>query len=759
MASTTNPLNEFNSYSYHHFLIMVSSTAVADALYDAETLFKFLNGTTDIPGAYAVINPLVSNRFVIQEAEWTNLLAPNPADFGSAAWSGGTFKVVEPRGISFMNVIYNAAQNLESTLDGIQWVLKTVFIGDTGEGSGPSRYQYINTVKPMTIVVNDISIRFDESGGEYEFQFVLSDHGAGAFGHVDGALFNMNTTVNLSVGNTGSTGVTFAQAISRLEQHVNESYEKQYAQMVKTTEAQPNVPAFKKIQIKIEIPDALKKPEYIIMNSKGQGMGRDGFSSSVSVAPGTPLTDVIQELITSCPALLQDCAGPDNSKRTYFNVTSAVTVQGNNQEYKKVFTFYVLPKHDEMIANADERRLSINKAIEAGNYIEYDYLYTGKNVDVLGFDMKFNAGIVFFTTLLSQSSTRNDRSEPISSEHVQSASSMPKIGPSDAWQVFYPTKIAKPDHNDKVTPDLAERYDQIMQEAIRMDNIIASIRIRGNPRIMNDIMPTRQVIEAALKDTTLEGERLMQAWATQPSRCQVNVYMPKDGDYENLEKFWYDGLYRILSVKNTFAGGDFEQEMELITDGDGVFSAVQSSSSPQKVDKTDQFTEIVGEPTEVEQRIRAFMQMIRYCEGTTGDNGYQVMFNYVPITNGLVDHPRHVVTTGSYQSSAAGAYQICINTWDMLTNNHKDLTDFHPATQDKACYYLLEYRKALADIAKNDIPSAISQCRLEWASLPGSPHGQPRKTMANALAVYQDYLDKEKAGQTTLKIGVGELPV
>lgn len=758
MASTANPLNEFNSYSYHHFLIMVNSTDVANTLYDTETLFKFLNGTQPVPGAYAVINPLVSNRFVIQEAEWTNLLAPNPADFGSAAWSGGTFKVIEPRGISFMNEIYNAAQSLSSTLDGTQWILKTVFIGDTGVGdyNSPQRYEYINTIKPMTIVVTDIGIRFDESGGEYEFQFVLSDAGAGAFGHVDGAAFSMNTTINLALGSANTAGVTFEHAIARLEQHVNESYEKQYAVMQKTTSAQPSVPEFKKMQIKIEIPEALKKPEYIIVNAKGQGMGRDGYAASVTVTPGTPLTDVIQELITSCPALLQDCAGPDNSKRTYFNVISSVRIQDDNEEYKKIYTFSVLPKHDEMIANADEKREAIDKAIEAGNYIEYDYLYTGKNVDVLSFDMKFNAGIVFFTTLLSQSSTRDDRSEAVSSEHVQSASSMPKIGATGAASVYYPTKLAKADHNDKVNPDLAERYDQIMQEAIRMDNIIANIKIRGNPRIMADVMPTRTAIDAALKDITLEGEGLMQAWATQPARCQVNVYMPKDGDYENLEKFWYDGLYRILSVKNSFSGGSFEQELELITDGDGVFSAVQSN--PQVVDKTEQFSEIVGEPTEVEQRIRAFMQTIRHCEGTTGDTGYRIMFNNVPITNGLVDHPRTIITAGSYQSSAAGAYQILTKTWDTLTSRHSELTDFQPATQDKACYYLLLGRDAINSIRANDISGAIMKCNREWASLPGSPYGQPRKTLANTLGVYQEYLEKEKAGQTTLKIGIGELP-
>ena len=34
------------------------------------------------------------------------------------------------------------------------------------------------------------------------------------------------------------------------------------------------------------------------------------------------------------------------------------------------------------------------------------------------------------------------------------------------------------------------------------------------------------------------------------------------------------------------------------------------------------------------------------------------------------------------------------------------------------------------------IEAAIAKCNREWASLPGSPYGQPTRTMAQALATY-----------------------
>lgn len=50
--------------------------------------------------------------------------------------------------------------------------------------------------------------------------------------------------------------------------------------------------------------------------------------------------------------------------------------------------------------------------------------------------------------------------------------------------------------------------------------------------------------------------------------------------------------------------------------------------------------------------------------------------------------------------------------------------------------FLIKRRGALEDVIAGRFESAVKKCNREWASLPGSPYGQPTKTMADALDVY-----------------------
>lgn len=353
---------------------------------------------------------------------------------------------------------------------------------------------------------------------------------------------------------------------------------------------------------------------------------------------------------------------------------------------------------------------------------------------------------------------KDDRSGSWAATYLNSSSNKPKFGGA-ASATHYPSQMNSPHDGDKADPAAAAAYKSMFEQYTMVDNVMVNLTIRGNPRLLNGIAPSKADIANAVAndiDPNLDGGGdLMVKWATQPVFCRVNVRMPKDGDYASIENFWYRGLYRVMTVKNVFSGGSFTQELELITPLDGMLAHV-----PENIDKTptkaEEFSAVVGEPKEVESRIRAFMQMLRFCEGTSGDDGYRTMFGGSKFSS-FADHPRQVIRTTHYDSSAAGAYQILTKTWTGLTQKHKDLSNFEPATQDMACYYLLKQRKALEHLRSNNVELAIQVCNPEWASLPGSKYGQPRKSVSTCVAKYQEYLKKELEGQTTLKIELGRL--
>ncbi len=133
------------------------------------------------------------------------------------------------------------------------------------------------------------------------------------------------------------------------------------------------------------------------------------------------------------------------------------------------------------------------------------------------------------------------------------------------------------------------------------------------------------------------------------------------------------------------------------------------------------------------ENVQAFLVLIRTGEGTLGPNGYRTMFGGGLFTD-FSDHPRQAITRSGITSTAAGAYQFLSRTWDEMASKY-DLPDFSPASQDIAAVGLIKRRGALADVIAGRFTAAINKCNREWASLPGSPYGQPTLTYSRALQV------------------------
>ncbi|WP_264847813.1 glycoside hydrolase family 24 protein, partial [Capnocytophaga catalasegens] len=143
-----------------------------------------------------------------------------------------------------------------------------------------------------------------------------------------------------------------------------------------------------------------------------------------------------------------------------------------------------------------------------------------------------------------------------------------------------------------------------------------------------------------------------------------------------------------------------------------------------------------------EERIRAFMRMLKIGEGTGELNikgekidpqrGYRIAFGGNEITD-FSKHPEKVYNG----SSAAGAYQIMQYTWKWLkgerTIKNKKVYDekgdyckkyniqsFDEESQDKLCLAILKHkREGILDlIMKGEIEMAVRKyASLEWASL------------------------------------------
>nr|WP_315540510.1 glycoside hydrolase family 104 protein [uncultured Comamonas sp.] len=132
--------------------------------------------------------------------------------------------------------------------------------------------------------------------------------------------------------------------------------------------------------------------------------------------------------------------------------------------------------------------------------------------------------------------------------------------------------------------------------------------------------------------------------------------------------------------------------------------------------------------------VQAMLRVIRRGEGTADEAGYRRLFGGQQFS-GYADHPRTKVSKSGYTSTAAGAYQFLSSTWDE-TARVMGLTDFSPRNQDWGAVGRMAYRGALDDVKAGRFEAAIRKIAREWASMPGSPYGQPVISMETARTVY-----------------------
>jgi muramidase (phage lysozyme) len=153
---------------------------------------------------------------------------------------------------------------------------------------------------------------------------------------------------------------------------------------------------------------------------------------------------------------------------------------------------------------------------------------------------------------------------------------------------------------------------------------------------------------------------------------------------------------------------------------------------------------------------RAFLQMLRYAEGTADANGYRAVYGHTAAAPRLFgSFTGHPVETGEWKgaplsdtqcrgaglgpgciTTAAGAYQMTLPTWTRM-RQALSLTDFSPASQDQAALRLIADLGALADVDAGRIDTAVEKLRRTWASLPGAGYaGQPERSIASLRSVY-----------------------
>lgn len=145
--------------------------------------------------------------------------------------------------------------------------------------------------------------------------------------------------------------------------------------------------------------------------------------------------------------------------------------------------------------------------------------------------------------------------------------------------------------------------------------------------------------------------------------------------------------------------------------------------------------------------IHAFLDTLSYAEGTFNNSESYRMHYTGKLFNNFEDHPRQIICANAdgktLCSTAAGRYQLLSKTWDKVAPKIS-AQDFSPRNQDRAAIQLLIDNNALDSIKMGKFAEAVEKVNKIWASLPGSPYGQPTFSYEELIEVYRNSLKKYK---------------
>lgn len=337
------------------------------------------------------------------------------------------------------------------------------------------------------------------------------------------------------------------------------------------------------------------KPAFAVDKEKKGSFKRGSITVSdegrrIQFKQNTKVQDIIEEII-----LLSDYARKfttevpdDKGMKTWFKIETDHYVIPNPEnvtktgESAKVFLFKVVPYkvHTSRLASPTQAPAGI-PALKSVAMRRYDYIYTGKNDDILNFDINFNAA--FYNSILGDYGQLGKSQKLGAANSTVAPEDTPKHGQADGNEASVPGAGVAPAKlatgvNTGGSGSGATNHPENMVARSFNDSIVNSttdlvtvdLQIWGDPFYIADSgmgnydSPTLGF--NVTKDNTMEYQN---------GEIDVELYFRTPIDYGNdgTMKFpsagskaigSFSGVYQVTTVKNQFNANKFTQTLSLI---------------------------------------------------------------------------------------------------------------------------------------------------------------------------------------------------
>jgi len=365
-----------------------------------------------------------------------------------------------------------------------------------------------------------------------------------------------------------------------------------------------------------ETKDADERPQFV--NTVGTGVFKRGNITiknngrTLSFKSGTPVQDIIEEIIilSEYGSKISDEVPDTNGMIPWFRIETDVYIIQNKEqmdltgEYPKLFVYRVMPykAHVNRILPTTKSSPGIQE-IERQICKEYDYIYTGKNDDVLNFNINFD--VAFFTAItpfqgkykLGEKDSKSDSSgDATETEDKQVAKGDSNNNSSSGNATTRETTSTESGGKGGGFPErtkttIARDFNDALVNS-NVDLISANMEIWGDPYYISDSgFGNYNADETPIINLTEDGTMDYQSSEVD---IKVNFRTPLDYNSDGNMDFpglgtkpvgAFSGIYQVLFVNHKFTGGTFTQDLRLIRrrNQPGQDTKVEATSSGVKV--------------------------------------------------------------------------------------------------------------------------------------------------------------------------------
>ena len=652
-----NPLNKYASYSYAWSLWWLSISDYNNLMdtTDVDSALAWNPGPTSyviaedsglypdrrLPGVLPV-------NYNIQTVNFTTIIAPNKQT-RSSNMIEGNMTILEPYGVTFVDTLCIAAstfspQTQNNNFTSLPYMLQLDFFGYDDNGNSISDSDAMALRKRFPITLTGLSVEVSGQGAEYKLDFCPLGHQ----GHrPEKATLPKDITI---------TAGTVKEFFYNLESTINgfyqvDAYVKNNASIADSIhfDIDPAI-ANSKIVYSQGVPLSAANP-----GAKDIDLSKSNFSikAKTSILAIIDRTLAQSEFLISQLADAGDIPKIENSIFNAYRTTTSTKYQGVDQGgnvLKGVFDasrntaptlqIYRISQHPTWKAESPHGPTASNSVPYTAK--EYNYLYTGKNVDVLdfklSFDMTYYTSVLGYTSSVSSTQTTADTGTDIQSLFKKNVGfnpalllkNIPNISPQRYRYIVGDQNLTL--GGGVINNPQAQKAGDMIKSIYSSQNgdmITIDLKILGDPMLIKQddwlYAPSPNSAQTYNNWTTTGQDSFAISYGHLRMDAgdiivKVNINSPIDIDTEsgnqglvypqmgvnNQYQSLFSGQYRIITIENRFASGKFEQTLQLVRiindqvgqlidlannsgrDGAGAVEKAQQNQSPSGIGSTGQ---------------------------------------------------------------------------------------------------------------------------------------------------------------------------